>query len=254
MICRILQHDSRHLNHWNPLFYLDPFPEVQPDETPVPTAIKAFSFEAFKPSSTSTGPSQPAPKKMKIQFKKWTRPKDSADGTTESSGLIAETETATATFNLSSELESRVRHFCDPYLLMCFLCNCAFSDKEELYEHQQRSLIHTARVETYMEIIAKEEALSDNARLTPRDRAAERRAIFGTDFSAAIVDAPSGQSPDPSQPVLDESNVGTKLLRKLGWSDGKGLGKDGQGIVDPIRVLVSFRNLTSSPYNRPSQR
>lgn len=31
-----------------------------------------------------------------------------------------------------------------------------------------------------------------------------------------------------------------KLLRKQGWSEGKGLGKEGQGIVDAIKPTLKF--------------
>jgi calcium homeostasis ER protein len=34
---------------------------------------------------------------------------------------------------------------------------------------------------------------------------------------------------------LDNSNKGHKLLQKMGWSGNKGLGKNEQGIFDPIK-------------------
>ena len=41
------------------------------------------------------------------------------------------------------------------------------------------------------------------------------------------------QSTDVSVPVSDES-VGSRLLRLMGWTGG-GLGKDAQGIEEPVR-------------------
>ncbi|KAL6948478.1 hypothetical protein ACO0QE_000944 [Hanseniaspora vineae] len=39
--------------------------------------------------------------------------------------------------------------------------------------------------------------------------------------------------------AIDPSNIGHQMLRKLGWSSGEGLGKQGQqGIVEPLQVLV----------------
>lgn len=33
---------------------------------------------------------------------------------------------------------------------------------------------------------------------------------------------------------LKEDNIGFKMLQKMGWTDGQGLGADESGIVDPV--------------------
>jgi len=40
----------------------------------------------------------------------------------------------------------------------------------------------------------------------------------------------------PTKNGLDQSNIGNKMLQKMGWKQGSGLGKTGSGIVDPIKV------------------
>lgn len=41
----------------------------------------------------------------------------------------------------------------------------------------------------------------------------------------------------PPEPAKDENNIGNKLLKKMGWSQGSGLGLSGEGRVDPMWVV-----------------
>ncbi|CAH8623080.1 unnamed protein product [Dicrocoelium dendriticum] len=83
------------------------------------------------------------------------------------------------------------------------------------------------------------------------DRAARRRAIEANLKAAGFVETPPRVVPiehqvrnvDIIQPVvagvsvpLGTDNRGAKLLAKMGWSPGQGLGKDSSGILEPVSV------------------
>ncbi|WOK98340.1 SUPPRESSOR OF ABI3-5 isoform X1 [Canna indica] len=127
---------------------------------------------------------------------------------------------------------------------------------------------------------------------TYRDRAAERRNLYGSSSSAmgdsnlgladSNCDYPypkgslsvTGAMPFPpgvggrapgdtldgtenyevitSDRVIDENNVGNRMLRNMGWQEGLGLGKDGSGIKEPVQAkAVDDRSGLGSQHRKP---
>ena len=62
------------------------------------------------------------------------------------------------------------------------------------------------------------------------DRSKIRRKKEGIDTSH-IEAGPSAAS---AQRAINETNLGFKLLKSMGWKEGTGLGKDGTGIKEPV--------------------
>ena len=65
-----------------------------------------------------------------------------------------------------------------------------------------------------------------------KDRARERRLQKGSDNPYEKTEASDVDS------SIRSSNKGFKMLSKMGWSEGGGLGKDRQGRVEPVRAEV----------------
>ncbi|XP_041914479.1 angiogenic factor with G patch and FHA domains 1 [Alosa sapidissima] len=66
-----------------------------------------------------------------------------------------------------------------------------------------------------------------------KDRAKTRRWIVGSEGTFYRDDSPSSLHVE-----ISEVNKGRKILEKMGWKRGEGLGKDGAGIKDPIQLQV----------------
>ncbi|XP_022105639.1 angiogenic factor with G patch and FHA domains 1-like isoform X5 [Acanthaster planci] len=69
------------------------------------------------------------------------------------------------------------------------------------------------------------------------DRAGERRRAVGSDNPYQPDDQPASVDR-----AIESSNVGHKMLSKMGWTEGQSLGKGDRGIKEPIQAVVHSRN------------
>ncbi|KAI1905241.1 hypothetical protein AGOR_G00014090 [Albula goreensis] len=66
-----------------------------------------------------------------------------------------------------------------------------------------------------------------------KDRAEKRRQVVGSEGAFHRDDAPASLHVE-----ISDGNKGRKMLEKMGWKKGDGLGKDGAGMKDPIQLQI----------------
>ncbi|XP_054034420.1 angiogenic factor with G patch and FHA domains 1 [Dryobates pubescens] len=66
-----------------------------------------------------------------------------------------------------------------------------------------------------------------------KDRARKRRETIGSEGTFQRDDSPASVHIE-----ISNSNKGHKMLEKMGWKKGEGLGKDGGGMKDPIHLQI----------------
>lgn len=153
------------------------------------------------------------------------------------------------------------------------LCKRQFDSLEILNKHIAKSDLHKKNLEKYKlekgkgedeesddesESDQGESASSLTAALKYRDRANERRAKYGQpDLPKSVIKAearkrenkkrhlnvPSNEHAESQSlnvPSLIENtgSVASKLMRKMGWNEGSGIGKNLQGISAPIEATM----------------
>ncbi|GAA5983876.1 hypothetical protein JCM10908_005959 [Rhodotorula pacifica] len=162
----------------------------------------------------------------------------------------------------------------DPISFQCLLCQRQFKAIEELRKHNKLSQLHKAHPRAYIfsstnmtntetlaacatrkAAAAKKYAAAvvggsaDSTSSKPKyvDRAAARRVALGKsdepqhgqNQKKRKFEGPEPPKPTPAAPNkdgLEESNAGRKMLEKMGWSAGGGLGAEGAGRVDPVQA------------------
>lgn len=190
--------------------------------------------------------------------------------------------------------------FIDTIAMCCYLCSKKFKSEEILHRHEAESDLHKANLldeekrrsgqekkrvadekrreaehQAPREAVTAAVSLNDSSTATTtttakyRDRALERRAIFGSSkgpdttnhphkkakfraFEGPSPSTPASASTDTSLPAsttptsapaqtptpeMDSTNIGNILLRSMGWTEGAGIGADGAGIDKPIEPV-----------------
>lgn len=140
--------------------------------------------------------------------------------------------------------------------LTCMLCKRAFQSLDILNKHLKMSKLHKDN-------LAKYEAgggtggsddgdnLGGDFNLSYRDRAKERRLKYGEsdpppvnksrerferEFRRQSEQLEKQNSMHLASKPIGQSNVGNRLLQKMGWTEGQGLGRSNQGRTDIIEV------------------
>lgn len=141
--------------------------------------------------------------------------------------------------------------------LTCMLCKRAFPSADVLSKHLKMSNLHKENLAKYKLTQGILEIGGGSAAQNYRDRAKERRLKYG-EADPAPVNRPKERfqremekqasivqtyqaSTLASQPI-SEGNIGNKLLQKMGWKAGSGLGKTNQGRTDIIETEQRVRN------------
>ncbi|KAI8379887.1 hypothetical protein EDC96DRAFT_492146 [Choanephora cucurbitarum] len=146
--------------------------------------------------------------------------------------------------------------------MTCILCQRKFKSRTDLEKHQAVSELHkknlndTAAVnkaKLKISFMKSDQDLQMKLAEQPtteyRNRAAERRQAYGQPEKPVMSPSPplaSRQLPVPSEiealpkasmhvPISD-SNKGARMLLQMGWKKGEGLGKNGTGILNPIKA------------------
>ncbi|KAF5289613.1 hypothetical protein FQR65_LT11804 [Abscondita terminalis] len=145
------------------------------------------------------------------------------------------------------ETQNDEMDFLDFNKLICNLCKRQLTSTEALAKHAKLSDLHKKNLELKRANAKKNEG--GNAKIVYRDRAKERRMKYGdTDEptpsklkekylkARELVDMPVTSS--VTEPIGSE-NVGNRLLQKMGWTEGQGLGKANQGRTTIIQVDIS---------------
>jgi len=136
--------------------------------------------------------------------------------------------------------------------LACLLCARQFQTREKLQKHNTMSDLHTKNLEEWRtrrgKGLGKSQEQDQDQTYQYKDRAKERRKKFGKEelppenkfkdkYMAAMADvAASGAPTGADAPKLDDSNLGNRMLQKMGWKDGLGLGKKNQGRTEIIQT------------------
>lgn len=139
--------------------------------------------------------------------------------------------------------------------LTCLLCKRAFQSLDILNKHIKMSNLHKENLQKLNLNNQSDDSSGNSLALSYRDRAKERRLKYGEvdppppnrsrerfekELRKQSAQLQKQASSNLANVPIDQSNVGNRLLQKMGWSEGQGLGKSNQGRLNIIEVSSCY--------------
>lgn len=133
--------------------------------------------------------------------------------------------------------------YADPERNCCYLCSRQFNSATEVNKHERLSDLHRKNLKDPALIrkaqgkLEKHAAQSQETSLEYRDRAKERRKVYGVvNKKGEQLGRKANPPAEPDEPVIQSK--GASLLSKMGYTAGQGLGASGDGMTGPIKQDV----------------
>ena len=129
--------------------------------------------------------------------------------------------------------------------------------RQKVQERKESSLKPVEESSLSLSLSLSSTSSSATPKAQYRDRASERRILFNqpevpvlelkTQSKRSAEGPVPVRSPTPPPPAVapakDENNIGNKLLKMMGWTEGSGLGTEGSGRVDPMYVCLFVKRV-----------
>lgn len=217
-------------------------------------------------TSSSTGGGAAADAGYAILEKKTMTNTFQEDDDPSNNGLVAAYGGGSDTDEEIEDVQQEEKQHTDWIKIACLLCKRQFPNKEALLRHQQLSDLHKQNLENWYQVRGLDPNDPQQRNNKYRDRAKERRAKYGEPdlpqpnklkekYLKTRVDdgTPTVNYDEPTKAGIGSDNVGNKLLQKMGWSEGMGLGKTNQGRTSIIeaerRIPTAGLGAKTSSYN-----
>ncbi|XP_014211033.1 RNA-binding protein 5 [Copidosoma floridanum] len=183
------------------------------------------------------------------------------DDLTAGNGLVAAYGGGSDTDEEIEDVQQEDKRHTDWSKLACLLCKRLFPSKEALIRHQQLSDLHKQNLVSWYQVRGLDPNDPQQRNNKYRDRAKERRAKYGepeplqpNKLKEKYLKTKTEEAyEEPTKTGIGSDNVGNKLLQKMGWIEGMGLGKSNQGRTSIIeterRVPAAGLGAKSSSYN-----
>ncbi|KAG2236629.1 hypothetical protein INT48_000184 [Thamnidium elegans] len=209
-------------------------PAKQDDKITIGSIPNLDDRKRKRPTNESVTPI--ATKKIHSQLLKWNKKKEELKQEDKSEVEKAEAK----------------NDFADLSALTCLLCQRKFKAKVDLLRHIELSDLHKNNLKDPIAVNkatlklnflkSQDEKKKEEQAVEYRNRAAERRLAYGQP-EKPVLSPPSS----PPRQISRELQVSTdikkvllltcaRMLAQMGWKKGEGLGKDGTGILDPVKA------------------